>query len=152
MNTFFGQYFDFCLELAVKTWAKASLRQSLWIHDPNHTHSLASFQWSSERSTWLNAAYKSKNGAPTRGEEWFLSLFVLNKVRNGLASADQGFSTASQGSCHVYGTPSWNPPTSPYPAFLLVQNLHNHYSLLCGDVGWSGESLPLSSSDSSLSS
>ena len=37
-----------------------------------------------------------------------------NKVRNGPASADQGFSTASQGSCHVHSTPCWN---QPYPAF-----------------------------------
>ena len=27
-----------------------------------------------------------------------------NKVRNGLASADQGFFTASQGSCRMHGT------------------------------------------------
>ena len=33
-----------------------------------------------------------------------------NKVRNGPASADQGFSTASQGSCHVHGTPSFLQP------------------------------------------
>ena len=46
MGTFFGSYFDFCLELALESWAKASLTQSLWVHDPNHTHSLASFQWS----------------------------------------------------------------------------------------------------------
>jgi len=42
----FGLYFDFCLEIALETWAKASLTKSLWVHDPNHTHSLASFQWS----------------------------------------------------------------------------------------------------------
>ena len=35
-----------------------------------------------------------------------------NKVRNGLASADQGCSIASQGTRHVHGTPCWNPPTS----------------------------------------
>ena len=29
----------------------------------------------------------------------------VNKVRSGLASADQGFSAASQGSCHLHGTP-----------------------------------------------
>ena len=40
----FGPYFDFYFELALETWAKASLTQSLWVHDPNHTHSLASIQ------------------------------------------------------------------------------------------------------------
>ena len=47
----------------------------------------------------------------------------VEKERNGLASADQGFSTASQGSWHVHGTPCWNLPISPYPTFLLAQNL-----------------------------
>ena len=59
----------------------------------------------------------------------FLSVFPLllqaswaaNKVRNGPVSTDQGVSTASQGSCHVHGTSSWNPPTSPIPPFLLAQ-------------------------------
>ena len=37
--------------------------------------------------------------------------------QKGPASVDQGFSTASQGSCHVQSTPCWNPPTSPYPTF-----------------------------------
>ena len=66
-----------------------------------------------ECSTWLKAAYRSRNGVPTRGEVWFLSLFV----RNGLASADQGFSTASQGSYHEHGNPCWNSPTSPFTTF-----------------------------------
>ena len=45
MDTFFGPYFHFHFELALETWAKASLTQSLWVHDPNHTNSLVSFQW-----------------------------------------------------------------------------------------------------------
>ena len=45
MDTFFGPYFHFCLEPAMETWAKAFLTPSLRVHDPNHTHSLASFQW-----------------------------------------------------------------------------------------------------------
>ena len=44
IDTFFGPYFHFCLELALETWAKALLTHSLWVHDPNHTHSLANFQ------------------------------------------------------------------------------------------------------------
>ena len=33
-----------------------------------------------------------------------------NRVSNGIASANQGYSTASQGSCHVHGTHA-EPPT-----------------------------------------
>ena len=45
---------------------------SLWVHDFNHTHSLARFQWSglltSKRSTcqWLKTAYRSRNGTHTK--------------------------------------------------------------------------------------
>ena len=44
----FGLYFHFYLELHVvlETWGKASLSHSLWVHDLDHTHSLARFQWS----------------------------------------------------------------------------------------------------------
>ena len=45
------------------------------------------------------------------------SLNYTRLCRNAQASADQGFSTASQGSCHVHGTPCWNPSTFPYPTF-----------------------------------
>ena len=66
--------------IALEIWAKASLTHSLWAHDPNHTHSLASFQWSnSECSAWLKMAYRSGSGVPTRGEEWFLCPFVLTR-------------------------------------------------------------------------
>ena len=77
MDTLFGPYFHFCFELALETWAKAALTQSFWVHDPNHTH------------------YKSRNGAPTKGG--VPETVCANKVRNGPASADQSFSTASQG-------------------------------------------------------
>ena len=56
--------------------------QSPWVCDSNHTHSLASFQWSGlydQRALHLTeAAYRFRNGAPTRGKEWFLSPFVLH--------------------------------------------------------------------------
>ena len=54
-DTFFGPYFHFCLELALETWAKVSLSNSLWVYDLNHTHSLVSFQWSglSDQQTLL---------------------------------------------------------------------------------------------------
>ena len=47
----------------------------------------------------------------------------VKKERNAQASADQGFSTASQGSCHVHGTRAETRPPPPIPPFLLVQNL-----------------------------
>ena len=56
-------------------------------------------------------------GAPKMGGRVFPEPVCANKVRDGPASANQGFSTVNQGSCHVHGTLSWNPPTSPYPAF-----------------------------------
>ena len=50
MDTFFGPYFHFCL--GAQIWVKGFLYSlcgfilSLWVHDVNHTHSLATFQWS----------------------------------------------------------------------------------------------------------
>ena len=49
-----------------------------------------------------------------------------NKVRNGPASTEQGFSTASQGSYHVYGT-LLKPTHLPYPTFLIPQNLSSKW-------------------------
>ena len=127
MDTFFGPYFHFCLELALETWAKASLTPSLRVHDPNHTHSLASFQWSGlsdQRALHLTeCCLQVQKWCPYKGRGVVPEPVCANKVRNGPASANQGFSTASQGSCHVHGTPCWNPPTSPILLFLLAQNL-----------------------------
>ena len=81
---FFGLYFDFCLELALETWAKVSLTQSLWVHDPKHTHS-ASFQWSgfSDQRVFhlTECCLEVQKRCPYkgRGVEWFLSLFVLTR-------------------------------------------------------------------------
>ena len=38
-------------------------------------------------------------------------------------SADQGFSTVSQGSRHMHGSSRWTHPPPPIPPFLLAQNL-----------------------------
>ena len=106
---------------------KASLTQSLWIHDPNHTHSLANFQWSGlseQRALHLaECCLQVQKWCPYKGRGVVPEPVCANKVRNGPASANQGFSTATQGSCHVHSTSCWNLPTSPYPAFLLAQNL-----------------------------
>ena len=94
---------------------------------PNHTHSLASFQWSElsdQRALHLTeCCLQVQKWCPYKGRGVIPEPVCASKVRNGPAGADQGFSTASQGSCHVHGTPSWNPPTSPYLTFLLAQNL-----------------------------
>ena len=106
---FFGPYLDFCLELALETWAKASLTQSLWVHDPNHSHLLASFQWSglSDQRTlhWTECCLQVQKWCPYKGREVVPEPVCANKVRNGPPSANQGFSTASQGvdgRCKVY--------------------------------------------------
>ena len=52
--------------------------------------------------------------APSLFEE---TPFGSNKVRNGPVSSDQGYSTASQSSSYVQGTPYGNTPASPYPTF-----------------------------------
>ena len=143
MDTFFGPYFHFCFELALETWAKASLTQSLWLHDPNHTHSLASFQrsrLSNQRVLHLTEyCLQVQKWCPYKGRGVYPEPVCANMVRNGPASADQGFSTASQCSCHVHGTPSrprlfYSQPMQlpcarhpelkpPIPPFMLVQNL-----------------------------
>ena len=127
MDTFFGRYFHFCFELALETWAKASLTQSLWVHDPNHTHSLVSFQWSGlsdQRALQLTeSCLQIQKWCPYKARGVVPEPVCANKARNGPATADQGSSLASQGSCHVHGTPGWTHPPPPIPPFLLVQNL-----------------------------
>ena len=127
MDTFFGPYFYFCLELAPENWAKA---HSLWDHDPNHTHLLASFQWSGLSDQWtlrLTENYCSQvwKWCPYRGGGMrFLHPFVLTRVINGPASsADQAVVQTAKAAamctaCHEYAHP---PP--PIPPLLLAQNL-----------------------------
>ena len=126
MDTFFGLYFHFCLEPALEIWAKASLTPSFRVHNPNHTHSLASFQWSGlsdQRALQLTensllfqkwCPYKARGVVPEP---------VCPNKRNGPATANHGSSLASQGSCHVHSTPRWTHPPRPILPFLLAQNL-----------------------------
>ena len=51
MDTFFGLYFHFYLELALETWAKGSFINSLGVHD--FAHSLASFQLLGLSNQWM---------------------------------------------------------------------------------------------------
>ena len=54
LGVFFGLWIPFLVRISTSAWnqhwkldlIKASLTPSLRVHDPNHTHSLASFQWS----------------------------------------------------------------------------------------------------------
>ena len=73
---------------------------------------------------------------PIKRQRSLIYPICVKKERNGQAGANQGFSTASQGSCHVHGTPYWNLPTPPIPPFLLVQNLPSK-QIVPSDKMWS---------------
>ena len=87
----------FCLQLVLETWAKASLTHSLWIHDPNHTHSIASFQGS--RLSDQQMLCLTKNFLPIwkwwphKGRGVVAPPICAKNVRNGPSGADQGWST-----------------------------------------------------------
>ena len=121
MNSFFGLYFHFCLEIAQKTWAKASLIQSVKVHDlPDPLISKLSIVrglWPANAPADQNLQYRK--WCPYKWRGLVSTPIYARKVRNGPAGADQGHSTASQGSCHVHGTPCWKPPTLPPPPLPL---------------------------------
>ena len=114
-------FFHFCLESALETWAKASWTPSLRVHDPNHTHLLVSFQWSGhpdQRVLQLTeSCLQIQKWCPYKARGVVPEPVCANKARNGPATADQGSSLASQGSCHVHGTPGWTHPAPPIPPF-----------------------------------
>ena len=68
--------FYFYSELALETWDKSFLILCMGVHDFDHTHSLVSFQWSGKCFSWQKTVYSTRKSLPTRGEEWFLCLFV----------------------------------------------------------------------------
>jgi len=126
MGTFFGPYFHFCFEPALETWAKASsVAPSLRVHDPNHTYSLASFQWSGlsdqQALQLTESCLQIQKWCPYKVRGVVPEPACANKVRNGEAAADQGSFLASQGSCHVHATPG--SPTSPYPTFYASKRI-----------------------------
>ena len=133
MDTFFGPYFHFCLEPAMETWAKASLTPSLRVHDSNHTHSLANFQWSglSDQQVFqlTESCLQIQKWCPYKARGVVPEPVCANKARNGPATADQGSSLVSKGSCHVHGIPRWTHPPPPIPPFLLAQNLSSKWIL-----------------------
>ena len=91
-------------ELALE--ATASLRQTLGVHDLDHTHSLVSFQcsWLSDQQMLLltKTAYSARHGGPQGERGGFYTTVCTNEVRSVPASADQSRSTATQGSYHVH--------------------------------------------------
>ena len=58
------------------------------------------------------------------------------KKRNGLVSANQTLSIASQDSCHVHDAPCRNLPTSPYPTLSASIHLSSKWITPTAKVGW----------------
>ena len=95
---------------------------SVGVHDPCHTHSLVSLQWSGLSDQWtLKTVYSARNGAPTKTEEWFLCPFVLKGVPTE-AFLQPAKTAAMCMACCDYARP---PPS--IPCFLLAQNLSSKW-------------------------
>ena len=111
IDTLYDLYFHFCHELALETLAKCSSIKPVRVHDLCHTHSLVSLQCSGLSDQWMLLPTENclqwQKWSSYKGGGPFLCQ----------TSGNQGFPIASQGSCHVHGTPCWNPPTSPFPTF-----------------------------------
>ena len=123
MNTFFGLYFNFCLELALETWAKASLTQSLWVHHPNHTHSLASFQLSGLSDQQVLHLTECCLQVPYKGREVVPEPVCAYKVRNGPTSLTKAFLLSAKAAVMCTAPRAETRPPPPIPPFLLAQNL-----------------------------
>ena len=128
IDTFFGPYFHFCLELALETWAKALLTHSLWVHDPNHTHSLADFQWSGlfdQRTLRLTEnCLQIQKWCPYRGRGVVSAPICANMVSSQYWPRLFYKAAAMCTACHDY--------TRPLPP-ILAQNLQNrlHQLITC---------------------
>ena len=108
-------------EHAVETWAKGSSIKPLAVHDLCHTHSLASLQWSGLFDRWMllltEGCLQCQKWSHYKGRAAFYMPICVKKKRNSQASAEQGFSTASQHSRHVHCMSCLCLPTSSYPTF-----------------------------------
>ena len=100
--------FPLLLEASTENLNQASLNHSLWHHKLNQTHSLASFQWSglfNQQTLRLTEnCLQIWKWCPYKGRGVVSAPICAKKVRNGPASADQGCSITSLGSCRVHGT------------------------------------------------
>ena len=86
-------------------------------HNCNHTNSLQCSGLSGQRTPFPTEKLPTVPDTVSlqlREVEWFLRSFVLIRWEM-VQLVPTTHSTASQGSCHVYGTTHWNLPTSPYP-------------------------------------
>ena len=82
----------------------------------------------SKRSSWLKTANSSKNGPPTRGEEWHVCPFVLTRweiVQPVLSKAV--LQPAKAATMRTAPRTEINPPTFPYPTFFQAQNLSSKW-------------------------
>ena len=95
MDTFFCLYFHFCLELRSQSFFN-TFSMGLW---PNHTHSLVSFQWSGFSKQRVLCLTKNclqiRKWCPNKGRGVVSAPICANKVRNGSASANQGWAKAT---------------------------------------------------------
>ena len=98
---------DALYDYTLETSAMCSSIKSLRVHDLCHVHSLASLQWSGLSDQWMllptESCLQCQTWSPWKGRGALSMPIFVKTERNGQASVDQDFSTASQGSCHVHG-------------------------------------------------
>ena len=93
----------------------SNLQNLIFRYLPPAVFKLQMFQWFTSTESCLQC----QKWSPYKGRGAFSTPICVKK--DGLASDDQGFSTASQGSSHVHSMSWLCPPTCPYPTFLLAQ-------------------------------
>ena len=94
------------------------------VHNPNHTHSLANFQYSrlsDQRMNTVNCLEYQKWSS--QQDEFYMQQKKYKKPTN----AKQGFSTASHNSRHVLSPGEGRPPTTHFFPFLPAQNLSSRW-------------------------
>ena len=128
MNTFFGQYLYFCLELALETWAKASMMQCVQVHDIEYTHSLVGFQCQSGLSNQPTLLLTKIWLATVLHQKYWLykgRVVVSTPVCANMVRSDPVYSQPRQLPCawHVLACLQYARTSPPIPHVLVVQNL-----------------------------
>ena len=128
-----GYLLEVCLRLRIPSFvcistsawnyvAKASLTHSLWVHDPNHTHSLVSFQWSGFSKQWVLCLTKNclqiRKWCPNKGRGVVSAPICANKVRNGQSVSTKAVLQPVKAGAMCTALSWLRPPTSPNPTFL----------------------------------
>ena len=119
---FFGLYFHFCLELAWEIWAKSTLRNCLVVHDLEHAHSLASFQWSGPSDQRILLPTENCLQYPWYKGRGVVSIWEMIQPLLTKAFLQPPKTAVMCTSCHDYAHP---PP--PISLLLLVQNLSSKW-------------------------